>query len=160
MFDRQTKTIASNLTLLVISRLSMALSLPVLGLIAWLAGEWLDNKFETQDSKIAAQTVAATNQNTLTTTRIETVERTAAAKAETAEKAIQAAVVQAAQINDRLIAVETKQAQDSAASERFQNATLQRLDRMQDSLVSMSNAIAALTATLQAQEENDRQNGR
>lgn len=156
MFDKQTRTIASNLTLLVVSRVSMALSLPVLGLIAWLAGEWLDNKFEVQDSKIAAQTTASINQDRITTARIETVERTAASKLESAEKATQTALQQASQINDRLIAVETKQTQDSAASERFQNATLQRLDRMQDSIVAMSNAISALTATLQAERENDR----
>lgn len=153
MFDKQTKTIAENVTLLAIARISMALSLPTLGLIAWLGGQWLDQKFAMQDAKITAQGVAATSQNTLTTTRIETVERTAAAKAETAERTIQSAIGQAAQINDRLTVVETKQAQDSVSSERFQNATLQRLDRMQDSIVAMSNAIAALTATLQAQQE-------
>lgn len=156
MFDKQTKTIAENVTLLAIARISMALSLPAFGLIAWLGGQWLEQKFAMQDAKITAQSVASTTQNNLTTTRIETVERTAAAKLETAEKATQTALGQAAQINDRLIAVETKQAQDSAASERFQNATLQRLDRMQDSIVAMSNAISALTATLQAQQENDR----
>lgn len=154
MFDKQTKTIAENVTLLAVSRVSMALSLPALGLIAWLGGQWLDQKFAMQDAKITAQGVAATSQNTLTTTRIETVERTAAAKAETAERAIQTGAIQAAEINNRLVAVETKQAQDSASSERFQNATLQRLDRMQDSIVAMSNAIAALTATLQAQQED------
>lgn len=155
MFDRQSKNIADNVMLLAISRVSMALSLPMIGLVAWFGMQWLDQKFAIQDSKITAQSVSAANQNSITTSRIETVERTAAAKLETAERATQVALGQASAINDRLIAVETKQAQDSVTSERFQSATLQRLDRMQDSLVSLSNTISALTATLQAQQEQD-----
>ncbi|MER8555510.1 hypothetical protein NKH69_00035 [Mesorhizobium sp. M0976] len=57
------------------------------------------------------------------------------------------------QVNERLIAVETKQTQDAASSEKFQSATLTRLDRVQDSIVGLSNAVAALTATLQAVAE-------
>jgi hypothetical protein len=62
--------------------------------------------------------------------------------------------MQAIRTNDRLIAVETKQAQDAVASEKFQNATLTRLDRVQDSIVGLSNTVAALTATLQAMTDN------
>lgn len=156
MLDAQTRKIASSLTLLVISRLSMALSMPALGLIVWLGGQWLDQKFQAQDAKITAQGEAASNQNILTTSRIETVERSTSARIETIEKTAVSAVDQSAKVNDRLIAVETKQTQDTASSERFQAATLQRLDRMQDSIVSMSNAVAALTAILQSQRDKDR----
>lgn len=156
MFDSQARNIAENVTLLAVARLSMALSMPMLGLIAWLGSSWLEQKFEAQDTKITAQSTAASNQTTITTARIETVERSAAARVETVEKTAGIAVEQAAKVNDRLIAVETKQTQDSAASERFQSATLQRLDRMQDSIVVMSNGISALTATLQS--ERDRKN--
>lgn len=151
MFDKQTHSIANNILLLVIARVSMALSLPAIGFMGWLYMQWLEQKFADQDTKIIAQTTNSNHQTSIITTRIETVERTAAARLETAEKAAQTAISQSAQVNDRLIAVETKQAQDSVSAERFQNATLQRLDRMQDSLVSVSNAIAALTAVLQAQ---------
>lgn len=150
MFDQQTKTIADNVLLLAIARISMAASLPALGLIVWLGGAWLDGKFEAQDAKIAMQRDAAQNQSDITTSRIEAVERTAVAKIETAEKQASVAVAQAAQVNERLIAVETKQTEDRASSDRFQNAAIQRLDRMQDSIVALSNAVAALTATLQA----------
>lgn len=150
MFDQQTKTIADNVLLLAVARVSMALSLPALGLIVWLGGAWLDGKFEAQDAKIQVQREATQNQGSITTARIETVERSAAARIETAEKTAGVAVTQAAQVNERLIAVETKQTEETASADRFQNATLQRLDRMQDSIVNMSNAIAALTATLQA----------
>lgn len=156
MFDAQTKSIANSVILLAVARISMALSLPALGFVAWLASAWLDQKFEAQDAKITAQEKASQNQSSITTTRIETVERSAAARIETAEKTASIAVTQSASVNERLIAVETKQTQDAALAERFQNATLQRLDRMQDSIVNMSNAIAALTATLQAAAEDRR----
>lgn len=152
VFDQQTKSIADNVLLLAIARLSMALSLPALGLMSWLGGAWLDGKFEAQDDKIAVQREAAENQSKITTSRIETGERAAAARIETAESTARIAVTQAAQVNERLIAVETKQTEDRASSERFQNAVLQRLDRMQDSIVNMSNAVAALTA-LQAERK-------
>lgn len=152
VFDTQTKTIADSVILLAIARISMALSLPALGLVVWLSGQWLDQKFAAQDAKIVAQEKATDNQVKITTSRIETVERSAAARIETAEKTAAVAVSQSASVNERLIAVETKQTEDRASSERFQNATLQRLDRMQDSIVSMSNAISALTATLQANQ--------
>ncbi len=153
MFEAQTKNIADNMLLLVVSRLSMALSLPTLALIAWLGGQWLDQKFAMQDNKITAQGNSSENQGRITTARIETVERAAASRTESVERTATLAVEAAAKVNERLIAVETKQTQDSAASERFQAATLQRLDRMQDSIIAMSNAVAALTATLQADRD-------
>jgi hypothetical protein len=154
MFDAQAKNIAENVTLLVVARLSMALSLPALGFIVWLGGQWLDQKFEMQDGKITAATATATNYNTITTSRIDSLERTSAARVDTVERTAGVAVDEASKVNNRLVAVETKQTQDSAASERFQTATLQRLDRMQDSIIAMSNAVAALTATLQADRDS------
>ena len=148
VLEAQANKIADNVMLLVISRLSMALSLPMLGLVAALGGQWLNQKFEAQDTKITAQAQAANNQNTLTTSRIETLERSSSARIETVEKTASLAVDATSKVNDRLIAVETKQTQDTVSSERFQAATLQRLDRMQDSIIAMSNAMAALTATL------------
>lgn len=160
MFDTQTKHIADNLVLLAVARVSMAASLPALGFVAWLASAWLDQKFEAQDNKITAQEKAAQNQSSIITTRIETVERSAAARIETAEKTAAVAVAQSAAVNDRLISVETKQTQESAASERFQGATLTKLDRMQDSIVGLSNAVSALTAVMQTTIENSRREPR
>lgn len=62
-------------------------------------------------------------------------------------------------LSDRLIQVETKQVQDAASSEKFQNATLTRLDRVQDSIVGLSNAVAALTATPQVVVDDRRTTG-
>lgn len=150
LLDAQAKSIAENVTLLAVARISMVLSLPTIAAVFWLSMQWLDNKFDAQDAKIVAVDKATQNQSSITTTRIETVERTAASRIETAEKTAGVAVLQSASVNERLIAVETRQTEDRASSERFQNGTLQRLDRMQDSIVAMSNAISALTATLQA----------
>ncbi|HEX9430266.1 MAG TPA: hypothetical protein VF944_07780 [Candidatus Bathyarchaeia archaeon] len=166
MFDHQAKSIADSVLILAISRVSMVLALPTIAFIAWLGGQWLDQRFNQQDAKIVAQSIASTNQNTLITARIEsterttgarveTVERSASARADTVERSANAAIEQAAKVNDRLIAVEANQAQNFAASERFQNGALQRLDRMQDSIILMSNAIAALTATLQAEKDKE-----
>ncbi len=52
-------------------------------------------------------------------------------------------------LSTRLTAVETKQSEAATSNERFQTATLNRLDRVQDSIVGLSNTVAALTATLQ-----------
>ncbi|TPK42327.1 MULTISPECIES: hypothetical protein [unclassified Mesorhizobium] len=116
--------IADNVLLLAIARVSMALAMPTLGLIVFFGSQWLDG-------------------------RIDAVTRTANQANVAADKANDVA----AKVNDRLIAVETKQVQDMAANERFQNGTLTRLDRVQDSIVGLSNAVAALTATLQAVAE-------
>lgn len=145
MFEEPTKRIADSVLLLAFARLSMALSLPVLGLVTYFAGGWLEGKFEVQDQKILAQNVASENTAKLTTARVETVERTA-----------QVAIDRSRDVNDRLISVETKLTQESIAAERFQSEVRQRLDRLQESFVNMSNAISALTATLQASQEDRR----
>ncbi|TJU72546.1 MAG: hypothetical protein E5Y15_33755 [Mesorhizobium sp.] len=115
---------ADNVLLLVAARVSMVLAMPMLGLIAFFGTQWLDG-------------------------RIDAVTKTADQANVVAGKANEVA----GRVNDRLIAVETKQVQDMAANERFQNGTLTRLDRVQDSIVGLSNAVAALTATLQAVAE-------
>ena len=66
----------------------------------------------------------------------------------------------ATDVSGRLIAVETKQVQDAAAGARFQSEMLGRMDRMQDAIVGLSNSVSALTATVQALAENQRQNRR
>ncbi|PLP57541.1 hypothetical protein CYK37_20685 [Mesorhizobium loti] len=118
--------IVKNVLLLAIARVSMALSLPLITFISWL-GAYLESKFEVVNDRV---------------TQVE-------------QKASDA-TVQATRTSDWLIAVETKQAQDAGASEKFQNATLTRLDRVQDSIVGLSNTVAALTATLQAVADDKR----
>jgi hypothetical protein len=113
--------IAESVLLLAIARVSMALSLPVIGLITWLGSGYLESKFDAVNVRVNA------------------VEQKADVTAE-----------QAAKINDRLIAVETSQTAALTAREKFETATLARLDRVQDSIVGLSNAVAALTATVQA----------
>ncbi|MHA6686336.1 hypothetical protein [Mesorhizobium sp. A556] len=117
--------IAENVLLLAFARVSMALALPTIGLIALLGSQWLEGKFDAQ-AKVVNQQITTV---TATATRANDV---------------------ASKVNDRLIAVETKQVQDGASNDKFQTATLARLDRVQDSIVGLSNAVSALTATLQA----------
>ncbi|RWQ12319.1 hypothetical protein [Mesorhizobium sp.] len=116
--------IADNVLLLAAARLSMVLAMPTLGLIAFFGTQWLDGRIDAVTKTADQANVVAGRANEV-----------------------------AGRVNDRLIAVETKQVQDMAANERFQNGTLTRLDRVQDSIVGLSNAVAALTATLQAVAE-------
>lgn len=113
-----------------LARVSMLLALPTLGLIFWLYSGWQDERLEKLQTQID----------------------------QTQQSAKEASVL-ALKLSDRLVAVETKQVQDAASSERFQAATLNRLDRVQDSIVGLSNTVSALTATLQAIVE-DRRTGR
>ncbi|WP_224716461.1 hypothetical protein [Mesorhizobium sp. CA4] len=112
--------IAENVLLLAIARVSMALALPTIGLLFWLYSQWQDTRLDAVQGQIVE-----------------------------AQQSASEASSKATKVSDRLIAVETKQVQDAASSEKFQNATLTRLDRVQDSIVGLSNAVAALTATLQ-----------
>ncbi|TPN26640.1 hypothetical protein FKO01_25545 [Mesorhizobium sp. B2-3-3] len=116
--------IADNVLLLAIARVSMALALPTIGLLFWLYTQWQDTRLDTMQGQIVE-----------------------------AQQSTSEASSKATKVSDRLIAVETKQVQDAASSEKFQSATLTRLDRVQDSIVGLSNAVAALTATLQGMLE-------
>ena len=113
-------TIAENVLLQAVARVSMALALPTIGILFWLYSGWQDDKLEAIRTNV-----------------------------DQAQRSASEASSQATRLSDRLIAVETKQVQDAASSEKFQTATLTRLDRVQDSIVGLSNAVAALTATIQ-----------
>ena len=134
-----TDRIAENVALIAVARVSMALSLPALGLVAYLFNANLEQKFAAQDSKIVAQATASENQSRIVTARVETVERVA-----------QAAIEQGGAVNGRLSIVETKQNESTISNEKFQTGVLTRLDRTQDALVGLSNAVSALTATVQS----------
>ncbi|MCF6120550.1 hypothetical protein L2449_27375 [Mesorhizobium muleiense] len=105
------------------------MALPTIGLVAFFGSQWLDGRIDAVTKTADLSNVVAGKANDV-----------------------------AGRVNDRLIAVETKQVQDMAANERFQNGTLNRLDRVQDSIVGLSNAVAALTATLQAIAEDRNRN--
>ncbi len=119
--------IAHNVALTAVARVSMALALPTIGLIFWLYSSWPTTQLDDMRAQIAETHHAAQDASQF-----------------------------ALKLSDRLIAVETKQAQDAVSSEKFQSATLTRLDRVQDSIVGLSNAVAALTATVQAVVDDKR----
>jgi len=119
--------IAENVLLLAVARVSMALALPTIGLIFWLYSGWQDKQMDAMQTQIVQTQSTAQDTSKL-----------------------------AVSLSERLVAVETKQVRDTASSEKFQSATLTRLDRVQDSIVGLSNAVAALTATLQAVVDDKR----
>ena len=133
--------VANNAILLMVARLSMALAIPVLGTVTTIGAMYLDQKFEAQETKIQQQRTASEQESRIQISRIERIERMSTV-----------AIENAAKVGERLISVETKQNQESVASSQFQQATLVRLDKMQESIITLSNSIASLTATLQAQQ--------
>lgn len=139
---------ANNALLLVVARVSMALALPVLGAISTIGAMYLDQKFEAQEVKIIQTRQAFDNETKVQLARTQRIENIATSAVDSATK-----------VSDRLISVETKQNQESIASAQFQNATLNRLDKMQESIIILSNSIASLTATLQAQENSRNRSG-
>jgi len=149
MTGERTQKIADSVILRAVARVSMALAFPVIGLIVTLGSAWLDDQFEKQamanKSQFEKQAIDTQNAIAVQVTRIDRIEKTATT-----------AIEQSAKVNDRLTVVETKQVTADATAAKFQNDTLTRLDRLQDSMVSMSNAIAALTATMQAREDYER----
>lgn len=122
---KASQKIADNVLLLAIARVSMVLALPTIGVLFWLYTQWQDTRLNSVQSQIVD-----------------------------AQRSASDASDKATKVSDRLYVVETKQTQDAASSEKFQNATLTRLDRVQDSIVGLSNAVAALTATLQGVVED------
>lgn len=139
MFEDRTKKLADNILIRAIARASMVLSMPTLGLIVFLGQSWINERFNRieKDSEVQLQFQAG---------RLERVERTATLAIENSGK-----------VNDRLTVVETKQVASDATASKFQNDTLNKLDQVQMGMTSMSNAISALTATMQAQQDYNRQ---
>ncbi len=145
MPNTASERITENVLLTAIARMSMALSLPALGFVAYLFNANLEQKFEAQDKAIAAQATASENQSRIVTARVESVERIA-----------QAATEQAGMVNNQLSVLKSEQASASVSNEKFQQNTLTRLDRLSDSLTGLSNAVSALTAVTQSMLENNR----
>lgn len=135
MFEDKTKKLADNVMIRAIARVSMVAAMPALGLIVFLGQSWINERFNRieKDSEVQVQFQAG---------RLDRIEKTASQ-----------AIDNTGKVNDRLTVLETKQATSDVAATKFQSDTLNRLDQLQTSMVSMSNAIAALTATMQAQQD-------
>ncbi len=138
MTGERIQKIADSVILRAVARVSMAMVLPLASLVVYFGLNWLDSRFEKQDT-------ASQNAIAFQVSRIDRIEKTATT-----------AIDQSTKVNDRLTIVETKQATADATAAKFQNDALTRLDRMQDSMVGILNAVAALTATMQAREDYER----
>lgn len=127
MMNEQAEKIANSTIVLALARASMVLALPTIAALFWLYTNWQEDKLNTIRSQVTI-----------------------------AEQSARAASQKATDVSDRLIAVETKQVQDAATGARFQSEMLGRMDRMQDAIVELSNSVSALTATVSALAENQR----
>ncbi|WP_192931029.1 hypothetical protein [Brucella anthropi] len=138
MTGERIQKIADSVILRAVARVSMAMALPLSSLVVYFGLNWLDGRFEKQET-------ASQNAIAIQVSRIDRIEKTATI-----------AIEQSAKVNDRLTVVETKQATADATAAKFQNDVITRMDRFQDSIIGLSNAVAALTATMQAREDYER----
>lgn len=133
--------IANNEIMTAIARVAMVLALPLLTIGGTITTSWLENKFDLQETRIEHMRVIVTNENINAMQRI---------------SALETRLSDVQRINERLVQLETRQAQDAKNFDAFQMGTTQKLDRIQDSVSGMSSSIATLTAILQALSERDR----
>lgn len=138
MTGERIQKIADSVILRAVARVSMAMALPLSSLVVYFGLNWLDGRFEKQEA-------ASQNAIAFQVSRIDRIENTATI-----------AIEQSAKVNDRLTVVETKQVTADATAAKFQNDVITRMDRFQDSIIGLSNAVAALTATMQAREDYER----
>lgn len=131
------KRIAENTALLLISRISMALCIPLFSLLGYFYWQSLDAKFEVINNQVAV----------------------IKSKADDASDAAVKASELAGKANDRLTAVETRQTSDANSSDKFQIETLKRLDDVQSSISTLASAVAGLTATINAMEKHQARGG-
>lgn len=123
----RSEQIAENTVVKAIARMSMTVSLPIIGLIAWLAGEWLDGRFQAQAA--VAQSLSV---------RVDRLEDTSGGQAQ------------------RLATLE-RVIQDGRADRlAFQREMREDFNHVRTAVVQQSNTIAALTATLQTLMERER----
>lgn len=120
----------------VAARASMLAVTPLFCAMVWFGHAWLDQRFDD-----AAMTAA--NATSAVSGKVDNLN----------DK-----IGQVPDLKERVIVLETNQKRSQTDREDFQKQTFARLDRMQDAIVTLSNTVAGLTATIQAQE--DRQQGR
>lgn len=125
------RDVAENVWVLLTARGAMIATPFVLYALSVMAVDYLDNRF-------AAQTTATA----VVAGRVDKLEAAATEAAETVDG-----------IEKRLIILETNNARGRAERELFQQQTFARLDKLNDSLISLSNTVAALTATVQTMRD-------
>lgn len=131
----RSEKIVNSVIITMVARLSMVLALPAIYAAFQLYSSLQSSNFERLKEDLTSQIMAAQS--------VASSAQSSASDASTATMAL----------SIRLTAVETKQSEAASTNEKFQTATLNRLDRVQDSIVGLSNTVAALTATLQAVAE-------
>jgi len=126
MTDNMEK-LADSVGLRLIARLSMIGATPVLGMLGWLAMNWLDTRFVEQASATAI--VAAQ---------------------------VQEVSLQIPALKDRVLTLETNSVRGRADREKFQDDTIRRLDAMQSAISSLVAGQAAMNATMEAERRQKR----
>lgn len=136
--------IANNEIMTAVARVAMVLSLPILTIGGTITTNWLESKFTLQETRMESMRLVLTADTSNMTMRVNALENQ---------------IRDFQRVNERIVMLETRQAQDAKTFEAFQANASQKLDRIQDSVSSMATSIATLTAILQSLSDRDRRQG-
>lgn len=119
--------LAENATLTVIARLAM-IGMPfVTGALVWFASSWIDERFASQEKSVDSVRV-----------QIESVKEQ---------------IDDLPDLRQRIAVYETLQANSKYERERFQEQMVSQMDKMQDAIITLSNTVSGLTATIREQKD-------
>lgn len=141
----ESKTTAQKLVdstlLAAVARVSMALAIPISWGAYYAAKDWVDHRFEIQALNTEKVMAPLVNNNAAIEKRLSRVENLPA---------------QFDQMSNRLAILETRQQETAKSTAEYQNLILNKMERFQESVNTISNAIASLSATMNAQIEYER----
>lgn len=134
--------IVENQMLLAVSRVSMALVIPLGGLLWGLTSTVLAQRAESQDSKLDAMKTVMELRLTQSIANSVIVADTSTRLNDTVSK-----------INDRLTVVETRQSVNVANADAYKRMMADRLDRFESVLTDLTKVVTQLTATIQTERD-------
>jgi hypothetical protein len=134
--QERTQRLADNVTLIIVARCAMVATPFVLGALVWFAATWLDQRFDVQ--KTATDIVSA--------------------RVDGLQTSVEQLGNNAVTLSNRVIVLETGTARGRQDRQAFQDDISSDIKDMRNALVSLSNNVAALTATVQALKERQAMN--
>jgi hypothetical protein len=134
--QERTQHLAENVTLIIVARLAMVATPIVLAALVWFAASWLDQRFDVQ--KTATDIVSV--------------------RVDGLQSSVDTLGSNAVALANRVIVLETGSARGRQDRQAFQDDISADIKDMRNALVSLSNNVAALTATVQALKERQAMN--
>lgn len=129
MTDRPSapQKLAENATLTIIARLAMICMPFVTGALVWFASNWIDERFSSQEKSVDSVRVQI--------------------------EAVKDQIDDLPDLRQRIAIYETLQANSKYERERFQEQMVSQMNKMQDAIITLSNTVSGLTATIREQSK-------